>query len=571
MKSTGQKIVHNTKVTYFYCNRSGFFASESTDTRSIKKQGTSKIDSYCTAAIQCEHLEGGKIKIMVNKTHYGHQCSLGHIRIPQSDRLAIAGLLTHGVSFDNVLNKIRDNITTHIERLHLLTRQDLHNIERSFSIRQEQRHLVDAISVKMWVEEMRSRDDNPVLFYKEQGKKEATIGTNRGLGANDFALAIQTPLQAELLRQCGDKKVICADATHGTNSYDFQLVSVLVIDEFGEGFPVGWCISNKEDHVLLSNFFEHLKENTGPISAQWFMSDMAEQYYSSWVDVYGGKPKKLLCTWHVDRAWRKNLNKINDKQLQKEVYHMLRVLMEEMDATKFHKILEETIKEWRKNPLVSDFLEYFELYYTQRPQEWAGCYRKRASINTNMYAESFHRVLKYVYLKGKVNKRMDLCINVLLRYARDKAFDRLLKFEKGKTTKRTSAIMHRHKLSLSLSTSLVTRDKDQWTVQSSTEPNTTYIVEKLESCKKDCWIRCDKCQVCIHSYTCTCPDSLLHGMICKHVHLVIRSTGAVHTTALPINSGANEKLLTSVLNKSRLGGCTEMKDKLRMKLYIYLT
>ena len=450
IKSTGVKVVHKTKVTYLYCNRSGYFSSQSKDIRSIKKQGSSKIDSYCTAGMECEHLENGKIKVTFNKTHYGHECSLGHIRIPQQDRLAIAGLLTHVFSFDNILNKIRDSVTTHIDRVHLLTKQDLHNIERSYHTRKEQRHLVDAVSVKLWVEEMRACDVNPVLFYKEQGKKDATIGTNQGL---DTALVIQTPLQLELLKECGDQKVICVDATHGTNSYDFQLISILVIDEFGEGFPVGWCLSNREDHILLKNYFCHLRSNTGPISPEWFMSDMAEQYYASWVHAYGGKPKKLLCTWHVDRAWRKNLHKIHDKSMQKEVYHVLRVLMEEMDTNKFLKMLKETLKEWGENELMLDFLEYFLLYYAQRPQEWAGCYRKRASINTNMYAESFHRVLKYVYLKGKVNKRMDLCIAVLLRYATDKAFDRTLKFQKGKSTKRTSAIMNRHKASLLLPTS----------------------------------------------------------------------------------------------------------------------
>ena len=29
--------------------------------------------------------------------------------------------------------------------------------------------------------------------------------------------------------------------THGTNSYDFNLVTVLVVDEFGEGYPIAWC------------------------------------------------------------------------------------------------------------------------------------------------------------------------------------------------------------------------------------------------------------------------------------------------------------------------------------------
>ena len=329
-------------------------------------------------------------------------------------------------------------------------------------------------------------------------------------------------------------------------------------------------MSNREDHILLKNFFSHLKNYTGPISPEWFMSDMAEQYYyNSWVHVFGGRPKKLLCTWHVDRAWRKNLHKICDKNMQKEVYHMLRVLLEEMDSIKFHKLLDEILKEWKNNELMSDFLEYFQLHYGQRPQEWAGCYRKRASVNTNMYAESFHRVLKYIYLKGKVNKRMDVCIAVLMRYARDKAFDRIMKFEKGKSTKRTSAIMNRHKASLLLPTALVhAESNNQWTVQSSTEANTTYTVEKVanDSCQ-NCWMRCHICQVCVHAYICTCHDSLLHGGICKHVHLVVRFTGVTHTNDSKAEKIPSEIFLASVQNKARVGGNDEIKNRLQMKLF----
>ena len=43
-----------------------------------------------------------------------------------------------------------------------------------------------------------------------------------------------------------------------------------------------------------------------------------------------------------------------------------------------------------------------------------------------MYVESFHHVLKYIYMQGKVNncKRVDKCIYTLLKISRDKAFER---------------------------------------------------------------------------------------------------------------------------------------------------
>ena len=54
------------------------------------------------------------------------------------------------------------------------------------------------------------------------------------------------------------------------------------------------------------------------------------------------------------------------------------------------------------------------------------------SINTNMYVESFHRTLKYIYMKGKTNRRIYNLIHILLNVSRDKGFERLCKLEKGK-------------------------------------------------------------------------------------------------------------------------------------------
>ena len=45
--------------------------------------------------------------------------------------------------------------------------------------------------------------------------------------------------------------MVCVDATQGTNAYEFKLITLLVVDEHGEGFPVAWCIANREDRVLL--------------------------------------------------------------------------------------------------------------------------------------------------------------------------------------------------------------------------------------------------------------------------------------------------------------------------------
>ena len=67
-----------------------------------------------------------------------------------------------------------------------------------------------------------------------------------------------------------------------------------------------------------------------------------------------------------------------------------------------------------------------------------------------MYVEAFRRVLKYVYMKGKVNKRLHNCIYVLLKLVRDKRYEHLVKIEKGKSTEKLSIIKARHQSSLKL-------------------------------------------------------------------------------------------------------------------------
>ena len=60
------------------------------------------------------------------------------------------------------------------------------------------------------------------------------------------------------------------------------------------------------------------------------------------------------------------------------------------------------------------------------------CHRVGTPFNTNMFIEAFHRLLKVVYLDNKHNRRIDSLLNALLRIARDKAYECLIKLRKVK-------------------------------------------------------------------------------------------------------------------------------------------
>lgn len=116
-----------------------------------------------------------------------------------------------------------------------------------------QRHEDDSTSVDLWVEYMKLKYGtiSPVLFYKKYGDNCEQYNC---LHPDDFMIVIATEFQLEMLQLFGNKK-ICIDGTHGLNSYRYQLFSVLVVDDYSNGVPIGYCFCNKADTDAMKVFF----------------------------------------------------------------------------------------------------------------------------------------------------------------------------------------------------------------------------------------------------------------------------------------------------------------------------
>ena len=99
------------------------------------------------------------------------------------------------------------------------------------------------------------------------------------------------------------------------------------------------------------------------------MSDLAEQFYTAWVASFNNKPHKLVCIWHLDRAWRENLKQLKDSALEAAVYHNLRVLLGETDKNKFEMLLEETITELSQSSKTTGFAKYFVTHYAHNKEQ----------------------------------------------------------------------------------------------------------------------------------------------------------------------------------------------------------
>ncbi len=152
VRASGDKAKVDSKSSYYYCNRSGFFKSKSTGKRHLKCQGSSKLSAHCTAAIKVTiHEFGSGLHVEVHHNHYGHRKALGHLRLPETDRLKIAGQIAQGIGFGKILDDVRDHVGTRFSRVHLLTRKDISNIEKAFGLKGTEKHPVDSVSVSIWI------------------------------------------------------------------------------------------------------------------------------------------------------------------------------------------------------------------------------------------------------------------------------------------------------------------------------------------------------------------------------------------------------------------------------------
>ncbi|XP_068083236.1 uncharacterized protein [Anabrus simplex] len=309
--------------------------------------------------------------------------------------------------------------------------------------------------------------------------------------------------QREILKKYGSD-CICVDGTHGMNSYGFELTTLLVLDDMRQGFPCGFLISNRSDQYVLSIFFEYVREEVGKLTPKVFMSDMAESFFTAWISTMEQPEMRLFCSWHVDRAWRKNISKAKGKEKQAEVYKLIRTLMQERDITAFEIMVPAVMKQLNEDPDTIEFAIYFRENYLKNVKSWAYCYRINSGLNTNMHIERMHRTLKYIYLHGKNVKRLDKAIHALMTFVRDKLFDRLVVLTKGKET---------------------------------------YFVQE-NICNCNCKLVCEECSACIHQYTCTCVDSSIKWNMCKHIHsicLLRRSQNEVFSSLHNDNADRNSE------------------------------
>ena len=500
--------------------------------RKLKVQGRSYVGFTCPAHIKRKKNESGVYVVQFLAKHFCNADKLkhmGHVRLTEQDRKWIAGMLNLGIPAQTIIRQARMNLNNQLTRRFLVNRSDLRNIATSFKIsKPERRHADDATSVEAFVRSFANCDECPIILYKRQGDSHIDIGPDQatmdGLLSNDFLLGYMNSSQCEMLKKFGTKdlSVVCCDSTHGTNAYNFLLTTVMVLDSNREGFPVAFLFSNRESESVLALFFKAIKQQSGQIHCQSFMSDMAPQSYNAWSSVMGDSDNHLYCAWHVDKAFRENIqHRVKDSESRANAYKMLRTLMVERDITTFEATKRYVLAQLHADEKTANFATYLESNYFSCSQRWAYCYRKNCGVDTNKALERMHELLKYNYQNGKKNKCLDSAIQSIVYMMEDRQVDRLLTLCRGKYSRKLADLHKRHETSLSLDVQCFEISPNrEWTVQSSSDVDEFYNVTKSEKTCHSCNLKCDDCHACIHDFLCTCSDMSIKHQMCKHIHYI---------------------------------------------------
>lgn len=502
----------------FQCHRSGYYVSKGKGIRHLKKQGSCKINGYCPAGFEVsKDNKDGKCHVIFTKTHIGHGNDIIHLQLSSYEREMIASKLASQIPLDDILDEIRDEIRDNqAERIHLLTKKDLYNIEQCYNLKYATVHNKGKKPIDSWIDKMYHAENSCILYYKPL---EVVCEHCSCFSTEDFVLIIMNKSQCEILKKYNNDYV-CVDNIYDSKYHNFHLVSLLVLDDTKQGFPCAFLISNRIDEYVLSFFYEKVKFTCGNIAPHVFMSDLKEIFYGSWLSVMDSPPiKRFYCSWHIDKAWRTNLKIIKCSDKQVETYKLLRALLEAKDCDAFQNMLKYTLEKLLGDPKTSEFGRYFEKYFENNASNWANCYNNlELGFDINLLVEGMHRSLEYLFLLGKKSFSLDKVIPAIMRFVRDKLAGRFTMLHKCKLSQKLKVTENRHKSILYIKGPVV-KVENGWIVETSSVPSEKhYIRDNVKNC--NCGVVCNECNICLHRYACSCIDNSVRWNMCQHIHYV---------------------------------------------------
>ena len=79
---------------------------------------------------------------------------------------------------------------------------------------------------------------------------------------------------------------------HMGQTHTIYLTTALVVDEFGEGYPIAWCLSNRTDYSVMHHFLKAIQQNVCmDIKPSWLMQTMQNNFTRPGIRVWAWATK----------------------------------------------------------------------------------------------------------------------------------------------------------------------------------------------------------------------------------------------------------------------------------------
>ncbi|KAJ8970716.1 hypothetical protein NQ314_001063 [Rhamnusium bicolor] len=130
--------------------------SRGKNTRHLKIKDSNKINGFYPANISVKILHSGECKVGSVALHVGHNNDLGHLNLCKMETKALAVKISSKIPFQAILDEVRESVSRDkLDRVHLLTKRDLYNIEQCYNLNRESiRYVQDVVSVEPWIKEV---------------------------------------------------------------------------------------------------------------------------------------------------------------------------------------------------------------------------------------------------------------------------------------------------------------------------------------------------------------------------------------------------------------------------------
>ncbi|BES97632.1 Zinc finger protein [Nesidiocoris tenuis] len=462
-----------------HCHRNGFHKDKGNNIR--KSKGSNKINGYCPSRMRTiTDVNTGHVTVYFTSLHVGHTNEIERLPFKKADKLVLAQKLVAGAS------QMKNTNDTPVQ--------------------------MDDANVDDLVNEIVSSNDM-FRFFKPQGK---LMAEHPALDVDDFMLVISTDHQLSLLERYGPS-IVVMNGTHGLNPSSIVLTSILAVHS-DRVFPCAFLLSNRTDVEIMSLFIQIVRDKMdNDVQVATFMTDVAGVYYDSWCNVMPPPRNRLLATFLVEQAWKRNLVKISDRTKRECTLKSLRKLVDESDEDAFFRLLPATVAHLLADPVTSEFGEYFASEFVNNYRSWAYCFRECCGASTDKNLKSMCKTLKRVCCQGKKTIRLEKAVPSLLDFVTNEKFEHTTSDDDNDAQK-VSIIQQRHESSRSIPMHHVVESGDGWTVKAQDSDDFYFVESKSDSC--ECNLKCEGCRCCLHSYRCSCSDNCVDNNMCEHIHLV---------------------------------------------------